>query len=90
MLTPKCPPRDFRVMARANSTKKRLYRFKRNPRGGNRAEFRGEVGTLDRAQKYCYINDLMWLCCEAEANEAQQPNSLIFGKIQGISSKSGH
>ncbi len=34
MLTPKCPPRDFRVRARANFPKNRLYRFN----GDRRAE----------------------------------------------------
>jgi hypothetical protein len=62
MLTPKCPPRDFRVGARVNSTKKRLYRFKWSPRDGNLAESRGEVGSLARVENFFYINDLVWLC----------------------------
>jgi hypothetical protein len=61
MLTPKCPPRDFRVSARENSTKNRLYRFKWNLTGRNLAEFRGEVGTFARALRCFYINDLVWL-----------------------------
>ena len=51
MLTPKCRPRDFRVSARENSTKNRLYRFKRNPRGRNLAGIREEFGGLAKDQK---------------------------------------
>ena len=39
MLTPKRPPRDFRVSARENSTKNCLYRFKWNLGGRNLADF---------------------------------------------------
>ena len=85
MLTPKCPPRDFRVSARGNSTKNRLSRLKRKPKSRNLAGIREEFGSLARARKFFYINDLGWLCCEAAADESLQPNSLIRGKIQGIS-----
>ena len=48
MLTPKCRPRDFRVSARENSTKNRLYRFKWNLTGRNLAGFREEFASLDK------------------------------------------
>ena len=83
MLTPKFRPKDFRASARANSTKKRLYRFKRNLRGGNLAEFREEVGLLARAYNYCKINELAWLCWQSLAKNSLGSNSLIHGKIQG-------
>ena len=51
MLTPKCPPRDFRVSARENSTKNRLYRFKSNPRGRKIAGFREEFDLLAKDMK---------------------------------------
>jgi hypothetical protein len=62
------PPRDFRVSARVNSTKKRLYRFKRDPWDGNLAEISGEVGSYARPLKYIDINDLVWLCWQSEPN----------------------
>jgi hypothetical protein len=49
MLTPKWRPRDFRVRARANSTKNRLCYLRRNLRGPNWPEFREEDGTLASA-----------------------------------------
>ena len=61
MLTPKCPPRDFRVSARENSTKNRLYRFKWNLEGRNLAGIREEFASLARDRKFFYINDLWWL-----------------------------
>jgi hypothetical protein len=70
MLTPKRRPRDFRVPARPNSPKKCLCGLKPNLRGRNQAGIREEFGGLARAGKYCYINDLGWLCWEAAANES--------------------
>ena len=68
MLTPKCPPRDFRVSARENSTKNRLYRFKWNLRGLNLAGIREEFASAATTIKYFYINDVWWLCWQSEAN----------------------
>jgi hypothetical protein len=61
MLTPKCPARDFRVSARENATKNRLYRFKWNLRGRGEAGIRGKFDGLGKDRKLFYINDLMWL-----------------------------
>jgi hypothetical protein len=58
MLTPKCPARDFRVSARENSTKNRLYRFKWNLGSRNQAGIRGEFASLAMTIKFFYINDL--------------------------------
>ena len=58
MLTPKCPPRDFRVRARENSTKNRLYRFKWNLTGRNLAGFRVEFASLAMTRTFFYINNL--------------------------------
>jgi hypothetical protein len=61
MLTPKCPARDFRVSARENSTKNRLYRFKWNLGGRNLAGFCEEFASLAMTIQFFYINDSMWL-----------------------------
>ena len=74
MLTPKCPPRDFRVSARENSTKNRLYRFKWYPGGRNLAGFCEEFASLAMTRKFFYINDLVWLCWETAANVSQRLN----------------
>jgi len=58
MLIPKCPPRDFRVSARENSTKSRLYRFKWNLGGRNLAGIREESASLAWTRKFFCINAL--------------------------------
>jgi hypothetical protein len=58
MLTPKCPPRDFRVSVRENSTKNRLYRFKWNLTGRRLAGFCEEFDSLAKTRKRFNINDL--------------------------------
>jgi len=68
MLTPKCPARDFRVRARENSTRNRLYRSESNLRVRNEAGIREEFGGLAKYKKLFYINDLWWLCWEAAEN----------------------
>ena len=83
MLTPKCPPRDIRGRARANSTWSGLCRFRGTLRGRNLAGIPEEFGSLARAQRCFYINDSAWLCWEAAANLSRQSISLITGKIQG-------
>ena len=59
MLTPKCPPRDFRVSARENSTKNRLCRWDPNLRGRNGAGIRALFHGVAKDRKYFYINDLV-------------------------------
>ena len=83
MLTPKCPPRDFRVSARENSTKNRLYRFKWNLGGRNLAGFCEEFASLAKTRKFFYINDLLWLCWEAAANLSLFAGSLVTGRNTG-------
>ena len=68
MLTPKCPPRDFRVSARENSTKNRLCRFKWNLERRNLAGFREEFASLALTRNFIYVNDLRWLCWQSGAN----------------------
>ena len=68
MLTPKCPPRDFRVGARENSTKNRLCRWDPNLRGRNEAGIRELFHGVAKDIKYFYINDLDWLCWQSGAN----------------------
>jgi hypothetical protein len=65
--------------------KNRLCRFKQKPRARNLAEFCGEVGPLARYNKYFYINELSWLCWQSTAKGSPLSDSLISGKIQGIS-----
>jgi hypothetical protein len=62
MLTPKCHPRDFRVGARANSTKSRLYGFKRkSERLKNWPQFARNSTPLANATKDFYVNEKEWL-----------------------------
>ena len=89
MLTPKCRPRDFRLRAPPNSPKKCLCRLKPDLRGRNQAGIRGKFDGLVRDRKLLHINDLCWLCSQSAANCSPPANSLIRGKIQGISSISG-
>jgi hypothetical protein len=58
MLTPKCPPGDFRVSARENSTQNHLYRFKWNLGSRNLAEIREEFDSLAMTRNFFYINCL--------------------------------
>ena len=89
MLTPKCRPRDFRLRAPPNSPKKCLCRLKPDLRGRNQAGIRGEFDGLARDINPFTINDLDWLCWQSATNCSPTVNSLIRGKIQGISSISG-
>jgi hypothetical protein len=68
MLTPKCPPRDFRDSARENAAQKRLYRFKWNLRGRKEAGIHEEFDSLAKDGKLFYINALRWLCWQSDAN----------------------
>jgi len=51
LLTPKCPPRDFRVRARTNSTKSRLYRFKTESEVAKLAGIRREIDSSRLSHK---------------------------------------
>ena len=49
------------------------------------AQFRASCGHVCECRERAEKRATRWLCCEAAANESLQPNSLIRGKIQGIS-----
>jgi len=83
MLTPKCPPRDFRVGSGLLFAKTRLCRQSGAMREGKLA---GNRPKKEGSAKHVFsfnINDLGWLCWEAAANLSRQSISLITGKIQG-------
>jgi len=83
MLTTKCPPRDFRVAACANSTKNRLYRCEGNLRGRKLAGIREEFSATRQSRKFLPHRRVNWLCWQSLAKDSLSSNSLIHGKIQG-------
>jgi len=87
MLTPKCPPRDFRVGSDPRFPHMRLWRLSDAVTEGKSAGNRPKKGGSVKHYFSFYINDLDWLCCEAAANVSRQSNSLICGKIQGNSAR---
>ena len=61
MLTPKCPPRDFRVGSGPLSAKNRLCRQSGAIREGKLAGNRPKKGGSVKHDFSCYNNDLVWL-----------------------------
>jgi hypothetical protein len=49
------------------------------------AQFRASSARFSEGQERVQKIATRWLCCEARANASRRPNSLITGKIQGIS-----
>ena len=83
MLTPKCPPRDFRVGSGPCSAQRRLCRSLGVARVGKCAgNGPKKLGSVKYGFSY-YNNDLDWLCWEAAANLSRQSISLITREIQG-------
>ena len=84
MLTPKSPPRDFRVASDSRSAKKRLCRQSGAVRERKCAGTGPKKGGSVKRFFSCYNNDLAWLCWQSLAKGSLGSNSLLSGKIQGI------
>jgi len=87
MLTTKCPPRDFRVAARANSTKNRLYRCEGNLRGRKLAGIREEFSATPQSRKFLPHQLVNWLCWQSEANPPLPANLGNAGRFRQVARK---
>ena len=86
MLTHKYPPRDFGGSARENSTKNRLYPLQIESLGGrNLAGFCEESASLARTDNSSISMTYSGCAGRLRRTRLCYPNSLITGKIQGIS-----
>src|SRR5665811_1080528 len=83
MLTPKCPPRDFRAGGGSRFPQKRLCRFSDAVTEGKCAGNRPKKGGSVKHDFSCYNNDLAWLWRQSSAKGSLGSNSLICGQIQG-------
>src|SRR6516225_5144930 len=86
MLTPESRPGDFLVGMRPNPPKKRLCHSGLHPASPKEPRFSRETESYRLRPKILLYQYVSWLCWQSAANCSPSPNSLITGKIQGISS----